>query len=389
MFQANHSVGIALTGSGEGFFLSPAAKWLMHVPSRELPGMTIRCRNPGPEKPPFHEDALQMLRFGIIGTNAITQNLLAAAAGVDGFQLNAVYSRSLETARTFAARHGAAHSFDNLEAMLCSDVVDAVYIASPNALHCQQALLCLRHGKHVLCEKPLASNLAEVQTMIRAAREHGVVLMEAMKTCSLPNYRLLKENLHKIGPIRHVASHYCQYSSRYDRFKAGEVMNAFRPELSNGALMDLGVYALYPVIDLLGLPQRIQASAVMLGSGIDGLGAALLSYPQQVASVSFSKISDMAAPSEIQGELGTLLIDHISQLNEVNIRYRDGREERISELQSPHPMAYELADFMATIARGEPESQRHPLALSEAVASVMQAIRREIGLVFPADQTQG
>lgn len=329
-----------------------------------------------------------MLRFGIIGTNTITHNLLAAAREVPAFQLAAVYSRRLETAKAFADQYAVSQIFDDLEAMARCDDLDAVYIASPNALHCRQALMFMAQGKHVLCEKPLCSNLAEMQALRQAAREHGVVLMEAMKTCSLPNYLRLKAHLHKIGPIRQVSSHYCQYSSRYDRYKAGEVLNAFLPELSNGALMDLGGYALYPVIDLLGVPQSIQASAVMLESGVDGAGAAVLGYGSALARVAYSKISDMATPSEIQGELGSVIIDHISQMNQVHIRYRDGREECISEPQSEHPMAYELAEFIATVEAGGLESARHSLALSEAVAGVMTQIRRQIGLEFPADRQE-
>ncbi len=326
-----------------------------------------------------------MIRFGIVGTGSITRKLLAAAEQVTDFRLTAVYSRSLEKACAFAADYGVDHCFDDLEAMARSELLDAVYLASPNVLHCRQALLFMAHGKHVLCEKPLCSNMDEVRQLRRSAQENGVLLMEAMKTCSLPNYRLLKENLHRIGPIRHVASHHCRYSSRYDAFKAGELPNAFRPELSNGALMDMGCYALYPVIDLLGLPRRIQASAVILDSGVDGAGVALLDYGDKTATVTYSKISDMTIPSEIQGEQGSLIIDHISHLNALSLRYRDGREERLEVPQLSNPLAYELAEFIATLQRGERESVNHPLALSESVALVMQIIRSRIGLVYPAD----
>ncbi|WP_024870496.1 Gfo/Idh/MocA family protein [Tolumonas lignilytica] len=327
-----------------------------------------------------------MIRFGIIGTNTITESFLTAAQNTTGFQLTTVYSRTMEKAQLFAEKYGATYTFDDLELMAKSPEIDAVYIASPNALHCEQTCLFLQHGKHVLCEKPLCSNLPEAEKMVATARQHGVLLMEAMKTPTLPNYLSLKKHLHKIGKIHYVQSHYCQYSSRYDKFKAGEIMNAFRPELSNGALMDLGVYALYPVIDLFGMPNDIKASAVMLHTGVDGMGSALLSYPDLVATVSYSKISDMKTPSEIQGEEGSILIEHISQQNSVKIVYRDGREEDITEFQSSSPMQYELAEFISTIQQGKTESALNNYTLALRVADIMQTIRQQIGLVFDADK---
>lgn len=327
-----------------------------------------------------------MIRFGIIGTNTITETFLSAAKRVGDFQLTAVYSRSLDKANAFAEQYGAAYTFDDLEAMAGSPHIDAVYIASPNALHCEQSCLFLQHGKHVLCEKPLCSNLAEAQKMVDTARQHGVLLMEAMKTPALPNYLSLKQHLHKIGKVRYVQSHYCQYSSRYDSFKAGDIMNAFRPELSNGALMDMGVYALYPVIDLFGMPSGVKASAVMLYTGVDGMGSALLSYDDLVATVSYSKISAMRTPSEIQGEEGSILIEHISQQNTVTIIYRDGREEDITVPQSEHPMQYELTEFIRTIQQGKTESALNSYMLALQVAEVMQTIRQQTGLVFDADK---
>nr|WP_321239931.1 Gfo/Idh/MocA family oxidoreductase [uncultured Tolumonas sp.] len=327
-----------------------------------------------------------MIKFGIIGTNIITEALLSAATHVDGFQLTSVYSRSLDKAKLFSEKYGAEYIFDDLEVMAKSPHIDAVYIASPNSLHCEQACLFLKNGKHVLCEKPICSNLSEAEQMVQTAMEHDVLLMEAMKTCTLPNYLSIKKHINKIGKIRHISSHYCQYSSRYDRFKTGEVMNAFKPELSNGALMDMGGNALYPIIDLFGLPSNVKASAVMLSSGVDGVGTALLEYNDLIASVSYSKISNMKIPSEIQGEDGSIIIDHISQLNSVKIIYRDGKEEDITVPQSSEPMIYELKEFISTIKLGKLESSLNSYSLMLHVADAMQFIRKQVGLVFPADK---
>ena len=99
--------------------------------------------------------------------------------------------------------------------------------------------------------------------------------MEAMKTTFLPNFLQIKQHLDQLGPIRQVIAHYCKYSSRYDAYRNGEIPNAFKPELSNGSLMDIGVYLVFPIIYLFGLPHQITARGYTLSSGVDGSGSLL------------------------------------------------------------------------------------------------------------------
>ena len=163
-----------------------------------------------------------MIRFAVIGTNWITRQFVDAAHETGKYKLTAVYSRSLEQAQTFANDYPVEHLFTSLEAMAQSEAIDAVYIASPNSLHFPQTELFLRHKKHVICEKPLASNLAQAEAAIACARENQVVLFEAFKTASLPNFLLLQQSLPKVGKIRKAFINYCQYSSRYQRYLDGE-----------------------------------------------------------------------------------------------------------------------------------------------------------------------
>ena len=244
----------------------------------------------------------QKVRFGIIGTNIITDQFIQAASHCEAFELSAVYSRTEARGQAFAAKYGVKHIFTDLEELLTSDVVDAMYIASPNALHAKQAIMCLNYQKHVLCEKPLASNLKEVEAMIAAAKANHVLLMEAMKTTLLPNFKVIQEQLSKIGTVRRYFASFCQYSSRYDAYRAGTVLNAFNPELSNGALVDIGVYTIAPMIALFGAPLAIKASAYLLESGVDGEGSVIFEYPQMQGTVMYSKISNSSLPAEIQGE---------------------------------------------------------------------------------------
>lgn len=325
------------------------------------------------------------MRFGVIGTNWITDQFLAAAREIEAFELAAVYSRTEERAQEYAARHGAAYSFASLEEFASSGEFEAVYLATPNSLHAQQAILCMNHGKHVLCEKPIASNVKELKAMIEAARRNRVVLMEAMKSTLMPNFEAIREHLPKLGPIRRYAAGYGQYSSRYDAYKQGQLPNAFNPAFSNGSLMDLGVYGIYPLVVLFGKPDRIQASGVMLASGVDGAGSLLMQYREMDAVVMFSKIADSALPSEIQGENGSMIIEQISRPSKVEIRYRDGRVEDVTRPQSEHVMMYEIQEFIGLIRSGRMESATNSHAHSLMTMEILDEARRQMGLAFPAD----
>lgn len=326
------------------------------------------------------------MRFGVIGTNWITEEFIRSGHEVDDFALTAVYSRTQERAEEFAAKFGTPHVFTDIEAMAKSAQIDAVYIASPNSFHANQAILFMNHKKHVLCEKPIASHAAEVEKMVRIAGRNGVLLMEAVKSTLVPNFKAIRENLHKIGRVRRYFASNCQYSSRYDAYKEGKVMNAFDPAFSNGALMDIGIYCIYPMVVLFGRPDRVKAEATMLESGVDGEGSILLKYGDKDAVIMYSKITNSSLPSEIHGENGTMVIDKINHPQKIEIRYRDGRKEDITQPQTPKTMHYEIREFIEVIKSGKLESPTNSHANSLTVMEIMEEARRQIGLVYPADR---
>ncbi len=326
-----------------------------------------------------------MVKVGVIGTNWITERFLESAQTVDGFELAAVYSRTEERAKEFAAKFGVTTIFTDVETMASSDVIDAVYIASPNSFHASQSILFLKNGKHVLCEKPIASNQKELGSMIEAAKNNNVLLMEAMRTTLIPTFLQIKEHLHKIGKVRRVFANYCQYSSRYNAYREGNVLNAFRPEFSNGSLMDLGVYCLHPIVALFGEPLEVKGTAYLLESGVDGEGSILLTYKDMDAVVMYSKITNSSLPSEIQGEDGNIIINQVSTPTEVKIQYQDGQTEDISVSQRADDMYYEAKEFIDLIQSGKTESSINSFAQSKTVLAITDEVRKQIGLVYPAD----
>ncbi|MFC0272153.1 Gfo/Idh/MocA family protein [Metabacillus herbersteinensis] len=329
-----------------------------------------------------------MIRFGVIGTNWITESFIDGAREVEDFSLTAVYSRTEETAMKFAEKHDIPFTFTDLNSMASSQEIDAVYIASPNSLHSEQSILLMNKGKHVICEKPIASNSAELKVMIEVAKKNKVVLMEAMKTTLLPNFNAIKENLHKLGKVRRYVASFCQYSSRYDAYKQGTVLNAFNPAFSNGALMDIGIYCVYPLVVLFGEPDSVKANGIMLDSGVDGQGSVLLNYRDMEAAVMYSKITNSYTPSEIQGENGSIIIDKISTPTNIQIRYKDGTTEDITQEQKSKSMYYEAKEFMELIKNGELESTVNSYENSMITAAILDETRKQIGLTFPADRKE-
>ena len=324
-----------------------------------------------------------MIRFAVIGTNWITRQFVDAAHETGKYKLAAVYSRSLEQAQTFANDYPVEHLFTSLDAMAQSEDIDAVYIASPNSLHFPQTKLFLQHKKHVICEKPLASNLHEVEQAIALARENQVVLFEAFKTACLPNFQILQQSLEKVGPVRKAFINYCQYSSRYQRYLDGENPNTFNPAFSNGSIMDIGFYCLASAVALWGEPKQVQASASLLDSGVDAHGIAVLDYGDFSVTLQHSKVSDSTLPSEIQGEAGALVVEKISECQKVSFIPRGSKAQDLSQPQHINTMLYEAEEFARLVENNEVD---HPaLEVSRITAKVQTEIRRQTGVVFPAD----
>lgn len=325
-----------------------------------------------------------MIRFAIVGTNWITRQFVDAAHETGKMKLTAVYSRTLEQAQAFSNEYQVAHIFTSLERMAGSEDIDAVYIASPNALHCQQALLFMQHGKHVICEKPLASNLREAEAMIACAHDNQVVLFEAFKTASLPNFRVLQQALPNVGKLRKAQLTYCQYSSRYQRYLDGENPNTFNPAWSNGSIMDIGFYCLASAVALWGEPVSVTANASLLESGVDAHGTVVMNYGDFDVTLLHSKVSQSVNASEIQGEEGSLVIDHIAECQRITVMPRSGKPQDLTQPQHINTMLYEAETFAKLINNNE---INHPgVAVSRTTAKLLTEIRRQTGVIFPADK---
>ena len=324
-----------------------------------------------------------MIRFGMIGTGKIAEKFWQANRYGKDFELTAVYSRTLERARQFGFQKGQLQYFDDLEAFANSDCIDAVYVASPNCCHYEQVMTLLKAGKHVLCEKPMASNLEQAQEMFAEAEKQNLILLEGMRSIYAPSFQKMIPYMETLGTIRRATLQYCQYSSRYDNYKRGIVENAFKPELSNGALMDIGVYVVSCMIRLFGAPKSIKASGVKLHNGVDGAGTILMEYPDMIGEAIYSKITDSAMPSQIQGEDASMLIQEIENVKDLRI-VRTGVVQSIQFEQSDNILNYETQEFIKMIKTGMGWEKSKEITLE--TMKVLDEARKQLHIVFPADK---
>ena len=324
-----------------------------------------------------------MIRFGMIGTGKIAEKFWQANRYGKDFELTAVYSRTLERARQFGFQKGQLQYFDDLEAFANSDCIDAVYVASPNCCHYEQVMTLLKAGKHVLCEKPMASNLEQAQEMFAEAEKQNLILLEGMRSIYAPSFQKMIPYMETLGTIRRATLQYCQYSSRYDNYKRGIVENAFKPELSNGALMDIGVYVVSCMIRLFGAPKSIKASGVKLHNGVDVAGTIIIKNTDMIGEAIYSKITDSAMPSQIQGEDASMLIQEIENVKDLRI-VRKGVVQSIHFEQSDNILNYETQEFIKMIKTGMGWEKSKEITLE--TMKVLDEARKQLHIVFPADK---
>lgn len=328
------------------------------------------------------------MRFGVIGTNTVTDWFLQAGQLCDEFSLTTVYSRTREKAQAYARANQAPCYTDSLEDLANSTQVDAVYVASPNHLHHAQALRLLQGGKHVLCEKPATSHAREWRHLLEVARQNKVLVMEAMRPAYLPALPVLRALLSEIGPVRRASLSVCKYSSRYDRFRAGETPNAFNPAFSSGALMDLGVYCVHVLLRLFGPPLSTQSTCVKLRNGVDGAGTILASYADKIVDLHYSKISNTYQPCEIQGEEGSLFFRDCIALQQLQlIRRGETHCTQIPTDAADRDMLHEISAFIQFTK--SPKKIERENWFSQKALTILDTTRAQCGIVFAADSSLG
>lgn len=327
------------------------------------------------------------MKIGTIGTGSIVENFLSGIEQIEGVQCVAVYSRKAETGRRLAGNFNISKVYTDLDAMLNDKVIDFIYVASPNSLHYEQSLQALQRGKHVICEKPFTSTIGEVEELIKIAKENRLMLFEAITTIHLPNYRLIKENVFKLGRIRMVQCNYSQYSRKYNQLLAGETPNVFNPKFSGGALQDINIYNLHFVMNLFGVPEKIRYTANKHANGIDISGVLVLKYPGFICECVGCKDTQSMNLVQIQGEKGYLFVHQGANGCRQFSVHIGGEETIINQQENTNNLYYEMLAFTDIYNRRDFKRCYELLDYSLSVVKVVVAARKDAGIVFDADGT--
>jgi predicted dehydrogenase len=326
------------------------------------------------------------VKIGTVGTNFIVGSFIQAARQTGKAEVISCYSRNQKSADTFAAAQGIPRAISDRDAFLRDDSLDFIYVAVPNSLHYQWTRDALTAGRNVICEKPFMSCEAELREIVGLARERGLFLFEALTVPHLPNYRLIREKLPLLGPIRLVQLNFSQYSSRYDAYLQGEDPNVFSPAFSGGALMDLNYYNLNFITGLFGSPGSIRYFPNRGRNGIDTSGVLVMEYGGFVCTAAACK--DSVSPNflQIQGEKGYIHSSSTSSnLREGFTLHVGDSEDSFNVQENPNALYYELLDFTETFDGGDRNCCEALLETGLQSARLMDRARLDAGIRFGAD----
>ena len=328
---------------------------------------------------------MKEIRLGTIGSGVIVRTILNNVKRIDGIELEAVYSRSREKGEKLAGEYDCSKVYTDMDAFLADENVNLVYIATPNLLHYEQAKRALLAGKHVLLEKPFTTKADQASELAEIAKEKKLFLLEAAPTSFLPNFRILQQELPKIGRIKLVMSNYSQYSSRYDAVLLGEKPAIFDPQYAGGCLMDINFYNVLLNVMLFGKPEVVTYHANLYPGLADTSGSVVMEYEEFVSTNAGAKDTWGVNFFQIEGEQGYIYIENGSNaIKSVRVVTKT-TDETYNEQQTPDRWFYEIQEVTRILMEEDWEGMLERLEKTLATVEVMETTRKEAGILFPGD----
>lgn len=320
------------------------------------------------------------IRWGIIGLGQIAHKFASDIQLSSSAILQGVASRDIDKARSFSKKFNAAAFYDSYEELARATDIDVVYIATPHVFHFENTLLCLRHGKSVLCEKPLGMNREEVKIMMEEALSNNCFLMEGLWTRFIPATEkvlaLVKEGA--IGDLKFI---HADFGFKAPIKLEGRVYNK---KLGGGSLLDIGIYPVYLSLLTLGVPTDIKAMARMTQTAVDSYCAMLFDYENSANAILESTI-ETNTPTEacIYGSKGTLKMHSRFHHSEKISWYQDGHLKEVFDMRySGNGYCYEIEEVNKCLINNLLESDKLPPGVSLSLITILDKIRDEIGLVY-------
>lgn len=333
---------------------------------------------------PAADGSVPGARWGILGTGFIAG--LQASDLIDhGFTVQAVGSRTKASAVEFADKFHIASSHGSYEDLVADPEVDVVYVSTPHPFHFENALLALNAGKHVLIEKPFAMNARQAREIVELAASKGLVVLEAMWTRYLPHMVRIRDLIRSgaLGDVRTLIVDHNQNLPKDPLHRLND------PALGGGALLDLGIYPVSFAFDVFGAPVNIHATASMTSTGVDRQTAMIFGYGEGQQALLHCAL-DTAGPNHasIIGTEGRIEIDSVWYTPSPFTRYdSDGNVvESFDEPVTGRGMQFQAQEMERLIGAGATANDILSPEESALVMAAMDAVRRQIGLVYRDDE---
>jgi len=321
----------------------------------------------------------KQIKWGIIGAGRIATKFATDLNTVSNAELYGIASRHIEKAEDFKGKYQAKKAYGSYDDMVSDPNIDAVYVATPNSFHKVHTLLCLNHGKSVLCEKPFAMNLEEVEEMIAASKDKQTLLMEAMWTIFLPHYRYVLDLLQKkhFGAVIKLEADF-GFHPPYN-----ESSRVFDKSVGGGSLLDIGIYPVFAALSTLGKPSSIEANAEFFPTGADSKCDIIFHYDTAKAFLKSTFLEETDTEALFQCETGTIKIHgRFHEPSSVELIDQHGNSELKTFDSKTIGYSYEIEHFNQLIRDGKTESEVMSFEKSKNLMATLDDIRSKIGLAY-------
>ena len=322
-----------------------------------------------------------MMNVGIIGSGFIVPVFISASKMFKDYHIVGIWGRHIEKLKNF--ENEVEYYTTDLDRLLNDKKIDVIYVALPNSLHYEYAMKALKHGKHVILEKPFTVYYDETKKLIDYAKKKKLIIFEAIITKHNPEYKKMVKLIDKLGNIKLVTANFSQYSRRYDKFKNGEILPAFDAKMAGGALLDLNVYNIHFVIGMFGKPKDVKYYP-NIERKVDTSGILILDYGKFKCSLVAAKDCKAEAYALIQGDKGYLRCNTTtSRCGSYTLMMNDGKfkKEDIEDTEFG-AWKYELKEFLRLFKKKDLETAYKHNETTLLVADVLDKAIKSSGLNY-------
>lgn len=323
------------------------------------------------------------MKIGILGAGNISRKVAPALAALPEIECWAVASRELKKAENFAREFGFTKAYDSYEALLSDPEVELVYVATPHSHHFAHMMLCLEHGKHVICEKAFTMNAAQAKAVFAAAKERGLYVAEAIWTRYMPSRKMIQDILDS-GVIGRPNTLTANLS-----YVIADKKRIYDPALAGGALLDIGVYGLNFALMHFGRDiARVESSVQKMDTGVDGMEVITLHYRDgRMAVLTHSVYCRSDRMGILHGDKGYMVVENIN--NPQSIQVFDTEDRLLARYDVPKQVngyEYEFQEAVRCIRGGRQEADSMPQGDTIQVMEMMDNLRQSWGVVYPQER---